>query len=220
MPTLLSARERLSERLWQRRAESRGMRPQPGRGTRGVPRLVRLSAPAPPHLARDPRSLSKQLTKRGAQNGLDRNSPALRARAFTFLDLSRILSQPTGAVSLPSPPLFFSTGLSLPLFMYLIQGRSVFFSSLPSLAGFIFFPLDHFSANFSQFCSLPVPPSAPRLWDCVPLRYSHFSFFLPCLPCSSSPVSFFHVLVCLSGSSLHAFFSPLPLRDLALSPVD
>lgn len=79
-----------------------------------------------------------------------------------FLTSPGSFSQPTGAVSLPSPPLFFSTGLSLPLSMYLIQGHSVFFSSLPSLAGFIFFPLDHFSAHFSQFCSLPVPP-LPRL---------------------------------------------------------
>lgn len=54
LPTFLSARERPSERPWQRRAESRGMRPQPGRGTRGRPGRLRRGArlacgpPGPP----------------------------------------------------------------------------------------------------------------------------------------------------------------------------
>lgn len=54
------------------------------------------------------------------------------------------------------------------------------FSSLPSVPSFavFFFPLDHFTAHFSQFCSLP-------------LSLFYVSFFFPPLPdspcCSSSP---------------------------------
>lgn len=146
-----------------------------------------------------------------------------------FLTSPGSFSQPTGAVSLPSPPLLFSTGLSLPLFMYLIQGHSVFSSSLPSLAGFIFFPLDHFSAYFSQFCSLPVPlsPLSLTLGLCSSPVFSFFilsslssmlilsCFFLRCLGLS---LRFFSARIFLFSSSPGSVPFPCGLAFLGHPP--
>lgn len=166
---------------------------------RGSPagRLVRLSALAPPHLARDPGSLSKQLTKLGAQNGLYRKSLALRARDFTFLDLSRILFPTDWSSFTPFPSFVFLYWSVSPTF-YVLDSGAFGFLLFPTLPGWF-----HFLSSgplFSSFFSILLPPCTP-----VPR--------LTLGPCPS-PVFSFLILSSLSPILILSYFF---LRCLGLS---